>query len=63
MRRTVSVPKPILVLVVFALAAVAYTTSQAQSRGGSKRWSYQDWPTGHYKVADNWPPRTGSAKV
>ena len=55
MRRTVSVPKPILVCVVFALAAVAYTTSQAQSRGGSKRWSYQDWPTGHYKVADNWP--------
>jgi DNA-binding beta-propeller fold protein YncE len=55
MRRTVSVPRPILVFVLFLLAAVAYTTSQAQSPGGSTRRSQQDWPTGHYKVAENWP--------
>jgi DNA-binding beta-propeller fold protein YncE len=52
MRRT----GPTLVFALLSIAAVAYTTSQAQTQSGSKpRWSYQDWPTGHYKVVDNWP--------
>ena len=55
MRRTISVPRPILVFVLICLAAGAYTTSQVQGQSGSKRQSLQDWPTGHYKVADNWP--------
>ncbi len=27
----------------------------AASAARSERWSYQDWPTGPYKVAENWP--------
>jgi DNA-binding beta-propeller fold protein YncE len=54
MRRTVSVPGPILGLALFLVAATACTTSQAQTQN-SKRWSHQDWPTGHYKVVENWP--------
>ena len=27
----------------------------AASTARSERWSYQDWPTGPYKVAENWP--------
>jgi hypothetical protein len=47
---------PTLAFALFSIAAVAYTTSQAQTQSGSKpRWSHQDWPTGHYKVAENWP--------
>ncbi len=54
MRRTVSVSRPIRILALVLVAAAAYTTIQAQSRN-KPRWSYQDWPTGHYKVVDNWP--------
>src|SRR5262245_1690378 len=55
MRRTVSVPSPILIIILFLLSAVAYSTSQAQSPAAAKRRSLQDWPTGHYKVAADWP--------
>jgi DNA-binding beta-propeller fold protein YncE len=55
MRRTVSVPGPIRVLALVLVAAAAYTTIQAQTRNSKTRWSYQDWPTGHYKVVENWP--------
>jgi hypothetical protein len=51
MRRT----RPMLAFALLAAAVVAYTTSQAQTQSGSKRWSHQDWPTGHYKVVENWP--------
>ncbi len=55
MRRIVSVPRPILVLALFLVAAAAYTTSQAQTQNAKRTWSHQDWPTGHYKVVENWP--------
>src|ERR1700752_3792900 len=53
MRRTVSVPRPILFFALLAMAAAAYATIQAQ--GSKPRRSLQDWPTGHYKVVENWP--------
>jgi hypothetical protein len=55
MRRTVSVPRPIVVLALFSVAVVAYTTSQVLAQNAKTRWSHQDWPTGHYKVVENWP--------
>src|SRR4026207_394939 len=55
MRRTVSVPRPILVLALFSVAVVAYTTTQVLAQNAKTRWSHQDWPTGHYKVVENWP--------
>ena len=53
MRRTVFVPRPILAFALLAMAAATYSTIQAQS--SKARRSLQDWPTGHYKVVDNWP--------
>ena len=55
MRRTVSVPRPILVLALFSVAVVAYTTSQVLAQNAKTRWSHQDWPTGHYRVVEGWP--------
>src|SRR5690349_5060143 len=36
-----------------AVTAQPAATSAAARADG--RWSYQDWPTGHYRVAENWP--------
>jgi DNA-binding beta-propeller fold protein YncE len=49
--------KAVGVLVCAGLASCGDRTSQAaepQGREG-ERWSYQDWPTGPYKVVENWP--------
>jgi DNA-binding beta-propeller fold protein YncE len=35
-------------------SAPAASSSAASNRSG-ERWSYHDWPTGPYKVAENWP--------
>ena len=46
---------------LFSIGAVAYgagapqsPATQAQTKPEG-RWSYQDWPTGHYKVVEGWP--------
>jgi DNA-binding beta-propeller fold protein YncE len=36
-------------------AANAGPAAPAASAARSERWSYQDWPTGPYKVAESWP--------
>ena len=41
-----------------AQSTARYGTPDASSHGstgGREPWSYQDWPTGPYKVVENWP--------
>ena len=33
----------------------APTPTPASAPAAADRWSYQDWPTGHYRVVENWP--------
>ena len=65
MRRTVFVPGLILAVALTIAAAVAACTTTPQAETSSTttatttstttRWSHQDWPTGHYRVVENWP--------
>ena len=33
----------------------APTPTPASAPAAADRWSYQDWPTGPYRVVENWP--------
>ena len=38
-----------------APAAEPAVTAAAAPAAPAERWSYHDWPTGHYQVVENWP--------
>src|SRR5204863_676305 len=50
-----------VVALLLPLGAASCSTSDAPApatdtrAAQGSRWSHQDWPTGHYRVADNWP--------
>ena len=44
-----------LALSVMAMASCAPAEDAESARSGADRWSHQDWPTGHYRVVEDWP--------
>src|SRR5437899_9662914 len=47
-----SVAVVVTTIAVMTQSPAAQGQAQPQPSG---RWSYQDWPTGPYKVVENWP--------
>src|SRR5688572_31257254 len=57
MRRTLTLTVwtvAIGLLTISGLAGCARSDAEAQTPAAA-RWSYQDWPTGPYRVVENWP--------
>ena len=44
-----------LALPVVGFAGCAPAADSDADRAGVDRWSHQDWPTGHYRVVEDWP--------
>src|SRR5499433_2241510 len=44
-----------IAVLVTAIAVMTQSSATQGQTQPSARWSHQDWPTGHYKVVENWP--------
>ena len=63
MHRTHSMLRLLVAFALVALGAASCSSNNTSSPAtttngegnGEGRWSHQDWPTGHYRLVENWP--------